>query len=83
MHLIKLQMKNCQPCKQLQKLLDCVSPLERPATITYDLDDYPEVAKKYNVRSVPILILEDNEGKELKRLSGLPTVKELQAFLNL
>jgi len=83
MRLIKLQSKNCQPCNQLQKLLDCVSPLDRPATISYDVFDYPEVAKKYNIRAVPVLILEDNEGKELKRISGLPTVKELQSFLNL
>lgn len=82
MKLIKLQSSSCFPCKQLTKLIDCISPLDRPAMITYDVMDYPEVAKKYNIKAVPVLVLEDDEGKELSRLNGLPTANQLKNFLN-
>lgn len=34
-----------------------------------DIDNYPEIAKKYGVKSIPTSILLDN-GKEINRLIG-------------
>lgn len=38
---------------------------------------------KVNVKGVPTLILQDNQGNELKRKSGSLTKKQLQDFLGL
>ncbi len=44
-----------------------------------NIDDQPELAKKFGVRGVPTLVMVDGE-TEIKRLVGLKTATELERW---
>ena len=65
----------CGPCKMLSKLMeDIVFPYE---TNTVDLDENMDLALKYNVRSVPTLLLLDDQSKVIQQHLGVPQNKTL------
>jgi thioredoxin 1 len=45
-----------------------------------DIDENFEFAKKYNIRGVPTLVLEE-DGKELKRTSGVLMADKIEEFI--
>ena len=45
-----------------------------------DIDVFPEVAQDYGIRSVPTLVMLE-ENLELKRIMGTRTVNELQEWV--
>jgi len=69
----------CGPCKMLAKTLEEVEtniPIE-----VIDIDVNPEIATEFGIRSVPTLVLmEDNMAS--KRLIGNKTKQELEAFIH-
>ena len=68
----------CQPCKMLSANLgeiDCKLPIE-----VIDIDVPPEVAAEYGIRSVPTLVMLD-ENMEIKRLIGNKSPKELKEWI--
>lgn len=69
----------CSPCKMLSKNLEAIKtdlPIE-----VIDIDELPDRAKEYGVRSVPILVMLE-DGKETKRMMGVQPLKELEGWLN-
>ncbi|MBQ3047563.1 MAG: thioredoxin [Clostridia bacterium] len=62
----------CGPCKMLSPILENVAEeLPENASIAkLDIDDSLEVAKQFNVMSVPTMII-FKDGKEVDRLVGL------------
>lgn len=48
----------CQPCKTLAKILE-QEGIDIPV---YDIDQHPELARKYNIRSVPTIVIEQPNG---------------------
>jgi thioredoxin 1 len=46
-----------------------------------DIDENMELAKQYGIRGVPTLVLVDDEGKEIKRQSGVMMEAQLLEFL--
>ena len=68
MKILKFSATWCRPCKKLTETLD---QMVLPYVIeTKDVDKEPGLASDYSVRSVPTMILVDDEGKELSRLVG-------------
>ena len=69
----------CSPCKMLAKTLESVTtdiPIE-----VIDIDEQPDLATEFGIRSVPTLVMmEDNVAT--KRLIGLKTIQELEAFIH-
>ena len=69
----------CSPCKMLAKTLESVVtdiPIE-----VIDIDEQPDLATEFGIRSVPTLVMmEDNVAT--KRLIGLKTIQELEAFIH-
>lgn len=69
----------CAPCKALAATLENVEtklPIE-----VIDIDVHTEVATEYGVRSVPTLVMvEDNA--ILKKSVGLRSKQELEAWIN-
>ena len=68
----------CGPCKGLAMTLDEIDsslPME-----VIDIDVHPEVAKEYGVRSVPTLVMLD-ENIETKRMVGTKTKTDLEQWL--
>lgn len=69
----------CGPCKSLAKILDNIEtniPFE-----VVDIDVHPEIATDYGIRSVPTLVmLEDNI--EVKRMTGVRAENLMSEWLN-
>ena len=70
----------CGPCKMLGLVLEKVS-LENIIDIyKVDVDLSTDLAREYNIYSVPTLILFEN-GKEVKRISGFICEDELKKWV--
>lgn len=72
----------CNPCKRVKPI---VEELNRELTNArfqiIDVDDNFELARTFNVNSIPTFILLD-EGKEINRTTGAQTREQLEAFIN-
>lgn len=76
MKLLQFKAAWCSPCKHLSKILADVT---YPFPVEYlDLDEDFEKAQQYAVRSVPTIILLDNEGNEVERHVGIISPSELE-----
>jgi len=69
----------CNPCKMLAKNLETAN-LGLPIEVV-DIDVHTELATDYGIRSVPTLVMLD-ENIEVKRIIGVKTTKELEAWAN-
>jgi len=69
----------CQPCKIMATQLENMEtgiPIE-----VLDIDVHPEIAMEYGIRSVPTLVMME-ENTVLKRLVGVKTQPELRDWIN-
>lgn len=70
----------CNPCKQLKETLKS-SDIPVDQIITIDVDDWKDVTKEHNVRSVPTSILKV-DGVEVARKTGAMTPVQLKEFVS-
>ena len=78
--IIKLYADWCGPCKVLESNLQLANiPHE---SVDIQSEEGGDIVDKYKVRTVPTLILMDDEGNVLKKHSGLLSVQELKEFCN-
>ena len=74
----------CPPCKMLEPILEGLEAEEgikgKIKFVRVNVDENRELAAKYNIMSVPTLILFKN-GKEEKRIVGLRSKEELKKEL--
>ena len=77
--LLKFHATWCQPCKALSTNFNRVD-LGDVELIEIDIDEKLELAKQYNVRSVPTLVLLENN-VEIKRHSGVLTPDKIEEFI--
>jgi thioredoxin 1 len=68
----------CGPCKSMAMNLEAAN-LSVPIEVI-DIDVHPEIAAEYGVRSVPTLILLD-ENTQMDRIIGTKTVNQLQEWI--
>lgn len=68
----------CGPCKALTKAF-AEAKIEHQ---DINVDESEELADKYHVKSVPTVIVLNNEGEELGRFVGLRTKEQLLKELN-
>mgnify|MGYP003537556604 FL=1 len=80
MKLLKFQASWCQPCKVLTSILNTMQ-IPFPVEVI-DADENKDMLQKYNVRSVPVLILLDENNNEIDRLTGSTTKDKITALLN-
>ena len=75
--IIRFTAEWCQPCKTLSKQLETMD-LNMPIDVI-DIDKDPEIAIEYGIRSVPTLVLmEDNEVKS--KIVGLKAPNEIREW---
>jgi thioredoxin 1 len=68
----------CQPCKAMAKLMEDIDtnlPIE-----VIDIDERSELAVDYGIRSVPTLVMID-ENIEVRRMVGLATKDKLENWI--
>lgn len=75
MKILKFRSDWCNPCRVMATLLDGFNKCEM-TDINIDLD--PDTTSKYNVRSIPTLVIVDDNGEELWRKSGVTNKLELE-----
>ena len=76
-----LSKKTCPACEEMSKVLDDINAKYsgKISTAHIYLEDNPDIAKKYNVRYVPMLIFRDASGKEKAREVGYKSLNEVLA----
>jgi len=71
----------CGPCKKLEPQLEKMEKeFSNIEFISVDIDNISYLAKQYQIRSLPTLVLFKN-GKEVKRVIGLPLLDSLRKTL--
>ena len=65
----------CGPCKMMGTILEEIDFID---VLKVNVDDYPEIATKYGVMSIPTLI-KFKDGEEVKKTIGYITKDELEA----
>lgn len=79
MKLLKFFGEWCNPCKQQSKLLENFKTVP---IIEIDVDEEPDMAGDFNIRSLPTMILVDDENKEITRFVGLTKIEEIETFID-
>lgn len=81
MKVLKFYATWCEPCKMLSRIMeDCKDKITLPVeeiNIEEDLD----TAIKYGVRSVPVMVVVDEAGNELRRQVGMVMEDKLLEFI--
>ena len=78
--LLKFSADYCTPCKQLSKTLAEVD-LQGISYQEITVEGNLHLVKQWSIRSIPTLILLDEEGKEIKRHTGSLSATDLTKFL--
>lgn len=77
---IKLSASWCNPCKRLAPIFEEISKLEEFKDVEFKSVDVDEdedmLTEKYQIRSVPTVILVDENGDSIKKLIGLLPSKD-------
>ena len=68
MKVMKFYATWCGPCKAMSRILSTMDDL--PEIQEIDIDEHMETAAKFNVRSVPTLVMVAEDGTEVKRYTG-------------
>ena len=81
MKLLKFHATWCGPCKALSQVMEnCKDKWEIPVA-EIDIDAERNIAMEYGIRSVPTLILVDENDNQLKRHSGSMKESEFLEFV--
>ena len=73
----------CGPCKQQTKVLDEIESglvANRATVIKIDIEKFPGLAKAYQVKSLPTLVIKRNH-KTIERISGFTPSEKLLAIV--
>lgn len=73
----------CGPCKAMSMVVESAKDKLPMPVEDIDIDEQFEVARKYNVRSVPTLVVVDDSGTEVKRAVGSMNEKQFIEFLTI
>lgn len=81
MKLLKFYADWCSPCTMLTKTLESIDHDLVKNMQNINVDEDLDSLSKYGVRGVPALILVDDTGKEVRRLSGYNNAAKVTEFL--
>ena len=80
--LLKFEADWCGPCKVMKPIAKELADKYSLDIASVDIDLNPEIAKQYNVMSIPTLVLLEDD-KEIGRSVGAMPVKKVAQNLNL
>ena len=79
MQVLKFYADWCAPCKMLTRVIEDAKVKAEIIPVDIDADNIQ--AQKYGIRGVPMLVIVDSAGNEIKRKSGMMTEAQLKQFL--
>jgi len=73
----------CAPCRRLSPMFDEFSERYGDSLrfARCNVDQNPRCAKRFEIMSIPTLVLLDPSGREVDRIIGLPSKRRLERFL--
>lgn len=80
MKVLKFEASWCGPCKMLSKVLEGAEGKYTAEIEVVDIDEKPDLAKKYGVRGVPTMVKVDGD-TEISRKVGMMNEAQLLEFL--
>lgn len=79
---IKFSMQFCQPCKQLKPIFDdVVKDIPDIKVVEIDVEEHPDIASNYKVKSIPTIIIVDEDETIISMKSGFMNKNELERFI--
>lgn len=81
MKCLRFSAKWCGPCQGLKMIVNGAKDKLPMEVEEVDIDDNIMMAQQFNVRSVPTLVIVDEQENELKRHVGLLNEEKLLEFL--
>lgn len=81
MHILYFTADWCNPCKRVRPIVEELNMDHHNKFQIIDVDSEMELAKKFEVRSIPTFILID-DGVEIKRSTGAQTREQLEELIN-
>lgn len=81
MKALKFSASWCGPCKMLSQVVATAGDKITVPIVEIDIDSDPKLSVQYGVRSVPTMILIDENDTELKRNVGAMNETQLLEFL--
>jgi thioredoxin 1 len=82
LHVLYFTADWCNPCKKVKPIVEEINKDSVTKFQLIDVDLEMELAKKFEIRSVPTFILLES-GKEIKRITGAQTREQLKSFIKL
>lgn len=79
MKVLKFYADWCGPCQMLGKTIESSNLQTQFESIDIDLNS--EIARQYNIRGVPTLVMVDESGNEVRRMSGYLNPTQLKQFV--
>ena len=71
----------CGPCKMIKPMIEEIAESDDEIkVVSINIDDEDELSEKYNVSSIPCLIIFD-KGKEIKRNVGLISKDDIEGLI--
>lgn len=81
MKILLFKLSTCSPCKAVSKILTALH-IKYTEMIVDENEEADTLANKYSVCSVPTLIIADNDGNEVGRVTGIKSKEEFKELLS-
>ena len=81
MKVLKFQADWCGPCKALSMVIKNAGDKITTKIEEVDIDNNVFMGTTFNIRSVPTLVMVDENEKEIKRITGMLQEKDLLEWL--
>lgn len=79
---IKFSMESCQPCFQLKPIFDeVIQEIDDIKVVEVNVETHPDIASSYKVKSIPTIIIVDEDETIISMKSGFMNKNELERFI--
>lgn len=72
----------CKPCLQLKPIFDeVIQEINDVKVVEIDVEEHPDIASNYKVKSIPTIIIVDEDETIISMKSGFMNKNELERFI--